>query len=141
MQNNLLVLDASIAIKWFHGEPDSEAAERIRDRIVNGELRIMVPPLFFYEVANALTCKAGSEVDAIMAAHKVLTSLPFQVVEVIYSLLTDAIHIAHRHHLSVYDAIYVALAISTGGTLLTADERLARLIGGPTVQLLKEYEK
>lgn len=48
MQNNLVVLDASIAIKWFHTEPDSEAAERIRGRIVNGELRIVVPPLFFY---------------------------------------------------------------------------------------------
>lgn len=140
MQNNLLVLDASIAIKWFHGEPDSEAAERIRDRIVNRELRIVVPSLFFYEVANALTCKAGSEVNAILEAHKVLTGLPLQIVEVINSVLADAIQVAHRHHLSIYDAIYVALAMSIDGILLTADEKLARLVGTPTVQLLKDYQ-
>lgn len=140
MENNLIVLDASVVVKWFHEEPDSREAELLQESIAKGELRVVVPPLLFYEVANALTFKAGSAVEQVLAAHKILTSLPFQVVEVIYTILEDAIRIADHHHISVYDAIYVALAISVEASLVTADEKLAKLVGTPTIQLLSEFK-
>lgn len=52
------------------------------------------------------------------------------------SINANGSRIAHQNHLSVYDAIYVALAILSGATLVTADEKLAETIGSPAVQLL-----
>lgn len=136
MPANLIVVDASVVVKWFHEEEDTKEAEKLQEQIARGEIRAIVPPLSFYEVANVLTLKAGSAVEEIIAAHHVLENLPFQVVEVIHTVLEEAIRIAHQHHLSVYDAVYVALAILSGATLITADKRLVETIGSPTVQLL-----
>lgn len=139
MPANLIVLDASVVVKWFHEEEDTAQAERLQEQIARGEIRAIVPPLLFYEVANVLTLKAGSEIEEAIAAHHVLENLPFQVQEVIHTVLEEAIRIAHQNHLSVYDAIYVALAIWSGATLVTADEKLAEAIGSPTVQLLSRF--
>lgn len=140
MENNIIVLDASIVVKWFHEEENTDVAVVVRERILSGELLAIVPPLLFYEVDNALNFKAGSQVEAIIAIHTILTTLPFQVVEVVHTIINDAIRIAHHHRTSVYDAIYVALAISIDAPLLTADKKLANLIGAPTIQLLSEYK-
>ena len=136
MPSNLIIIDASIAVKWFHEEVDSKQAEALQERIVKGEVRAMVPPLFFYEVANALMFKARSEAEQVSLAHQVLRSMPLQVVEVIYTIFPDAIHIARKYKLSVYDSVYVALAVSTGVPLITADQNLFRVIGAPIAALL-----
>lgn len=138
MPADLIVVDASVAVKWFHEEEDTDIAEKLQEQIARGEIRAIVPPLLFYEVANVLTLKAGSEIEQIVEAHKVLENLPFQVVEVIHTVLEEAIRIAHQNHLSVYDSIYVALAILSGATLITADRKLAETFNSPIVQLLDQ---
>lgn len=138
MQNNAVVLDASVAVKWFHEEPDTKQAEILQERIVRGEVHAIVPPLLFYEVMNALVLKAGSEVEEIIAAHNVLRQLPLQIVEVIGGLMADAILLAHKYHLSMYDAVYVALAVFTDATLITADKKLVEAVKLPNVRLLSE---
>lgn len=136
MPADLIVLDASVVVKWFHEEEGTQAAEQLQKRIADGEIRAIVPPLLFYEVANVLTLKAGSETEDVIAAHNILENFPFQVVEVIHAVLEEAIRVARERQLSVYDAIYVALAILSGATLITADKKLAEAIGSPLVQLL-----
>ena len=136
MPANLIVLDASVVVKWFHEEADTKQAEKLQGQIARGEIVAIVPLLLFYEVANVLTLKAGSEIEEVIAAHHVLENLPFQVVEAIDTVLEEAIRLAYQHRLSVYDAIYLALAILSGATLITADEKLAGTIGSPTVRLL-----
>jgi predicted nucleic acid-binding protein len=138
MENDTFVIDASVAVKWFHQEPDTRQAEILEERIAGGDIRAIVPPLLFYEVANALTLKAGSHLEEIIAAHHILVSLPFHVTEVLYTILEDAILIARRHRLSVYDAIYVALAIASHASLVTADKKLAEAVGAPVVLLLSD---
>ncbi len=140
MPANLIVLDASVAVKWFHEEKDTDRAEKLQEQIARGEVRALVPPLLFYEVANVLTVKSGSDIEQVINAHQVLENLPFQVVEVIHTVLEEAIRIAYQNRISVYDAIYVALAILSGATLVTADEKLSKIIGSPTVDLLSQYK-
>lgn len=123
MQNDSIVVDASVAVKWFHEELDTGDAEAVERQIAEGEVRAFVPPLLFYEVANALTLKAASEIEEVIAAHRLLERLPFQIVEVAHGILEDAIRIAHQRHISVYDAVYVALAVFCGATLVTADKK------------------
>jgi predicted nucleic acid-binding protein len=45
-------------------------------------------------------------------------------------LLFDAVQIGLAHTLSTYDALYVALAQRTGAPLISADERLLRVVRG-----------
>lgn len=139
MPSNLVVIDASVAVKWFHEEPDTPQAEALEKRIARGEIRALAPSLLFYEVANALVFKAGSELTEIIAAYNILTGLPFQIVEVVHTLLEDAIRIAHHHRISVYDAIYVALALFSGAVLVTADKKLVDAMHSSTVQHLSEF--
>ncbi|MEM2941687.1 MAG: type II toxin-antitoxin system VapC family toxin, partial [Thermoproteota archaeon] len=49
-----LVLDASVIVKWFSIEEDSDIAVEIRDKHVEGVLSIVSPDLALYEVVNAL---------------------------------------------------------------------------------------
>lgn len=140
MQNNLIVLDASVAVKWFHEEPDTADAEMIQRHIIGGEVRALVPPLLFYEVVNALVFKAGAEVDGIIAAKRVLEQMPFQIVNT-ESMLEDAIRIAHQYHISVYDAIYAALAAFSGALLVTADKKLTNALASPHACLLSDFVK
>lgn len=139
MQNNAIVLDASVAIKWFHEESDTVDAEAVQEWVANGEVRALVPPLLFYEVANALTFKASSRVEEIIAAHRLLEQMPFQVVEVAHAILEDAIRVAHQHRISVYDAIYIALALFSGARLVTADKKLVGAVKSPVVSLLSDF--
>lgn len=136
MPASLVVLDASIVIKWFHEEAGTDKAVKIQEQIARGEIRAIVPPLLFYEVANVLTLKAGSNIEEVISAHQVLENLPLQVVEVIHTTLEEAIRLASQHKLSVYDAVYVALAILSGAILITADEKLVKAIDSPIVQQL-----
>jgi predicted nucleic acid-binding protein len=138
MPDNLIVVDASVVIKWFHEEEGTKAAEKLQQQIAKGELRAIVPPLLFYEVANVLTVKADSEIEQVVETLKVLENLPFQVVEVSPMVLEEAIRLAHQNHISVYDAIYVALAILSEARLVTADVKLMKAIGSP-VELLGKH--
>ncbi len=45
-------------------------------------------------------------------------------------LMEAALEIALAHGRTVYDAIYVALAVARDCALVTADERLVRALGG-----------
>ena len=75
LKASLVVLDASVVIKWFHEEAGTDKAEIIQEQIACGEIRAIVPPLLFYEVANVLTLKAGSSIEEVVAAHHVLENL------------------------------------------------------------------
>lgn len=88
------------------------------------------PDLIYGEVANALLryVRAGqlAASDAEKAMQLIL-AVPIRVVS-LRSLAADALTLAHRLGLSVYDATYVLLTEATGATLVTADRRLAAAV-------------
>ena len=49
-----VVVDASVAPKWYLEEEYSDKARLLRDSFVTGSLSVSVPTLFFYETLNAL---------------------------------------------------------------------------------------
>jgi predicted nucleic acid-binding protein len=54
------------------------------------------------------------------------------------TLATSALSIAQAHHRSVYDSLYLALALESGCEFVTSDERLFNAIGSqfPQIKLL-----
>jgi predicted nucleic acid-binding protein len=88
--------------------------------------------LFFAEFANILwkaqlrgRCGAAFAESAIREVVSMgSTSLSS------FSLIEAAIQIARGYQRTVYDCIYVAMAMEPGCAMITADERLAALLGG-----------
>lgn len=119
------VLDASVTMSWFLSEESSAEAVRLRERLTSE--RAIVPSLWLYEVANALTIAArrgrlSTELVADCAA--IVASLPIDVSEPARDM-TAVLDLASRHGLSAYDAAYLQLAITSDLPLATFDHRLA----------------
>jgi predicted nucleic acid-binding protein len=127
------VLDASVAAKWFlphAGETLVEESLEILNDYAKGRTALLVPDLFWPELGNIFwkAVRAGrmsreSAEEAVLA----ITSQKFPTSSSL-PLLSDAFGIAVSFQRTVYDSIYVALAITSGRPLLTADERLANAL-------------
>jgi predicted nucleic acid-binding protein len=131
---NLMVLDASVAAKWFLPPRDeqlvSEALKLFRDYDA-GRVRLIVPDLFWVEFGSiarkAVRRQRWSQSEADTAVTRV-RELELESFDC-KSLLRAAFNIASVGGRSVYDAIYVALATETRSTMITADERLVNALG------------
>ena len=127
---SLIVLGASVAVKWFLPEKmETLATEALAllDRSGKNEIQIIVPDLFWVEFARVLwkAIRRGNfPEDSADAALASLKRLDFPTVPSL-KLLDNAFQIATAHGRTVYDCLYVALAVQTNSQLITADERLA----------------
>ena len=125
------VIDASVVVQLFFEEQHSEAAERCLKRV--GDL--LAPDLVWVEVANVIWKRQRrgdiSQEDSLGIAGQVL-SLPLRT----YSssdLMADALELAIRFDRSVYDSLYLALAIRSKSCMVTADKRLANALADTPV--------
>jgi predicted nucleic acid-binding protein len=126
----VVVVDASVAVKWFVPEILSDEAARLLD----GAFELAAPDLLWAEVGNILWKKVGRHELTAAEARAVLAALARVPLAVVPSsvLVEAALEIAVAQRRSVYDALYVALAVARAGVLVTGDERLANaLAGGP----------
>lgn len=130
---NLVVVDASVAAKWFlpeKGEAHVYEALALLDKYDNEEIRFVVPDFFYVEVANAIwkAVRVGRVPRAFGdQAIVLLTQRKFPTVPSL-KLVDQAFQIATDHGRTVYDSLYVALADQTKTQLITADERLANAL-------------
>jgi predicted nucleic acid-binding protein len=129
------VVDASVIARWFVGDPQAapvRAARGMRAEALAGQLECHAPRLLFVEVANAIwkECRFGSLPP--LEARALIQDL--SVLDVVAHdhdpLLPDAFELALAHGLTVYDAMYVALALKRQLPLWTQDARLARNASG-----------
>jgi len=125
MAQRSLVIDASIVVKWFSasGEESVPQAVDILERHVGGGLKIVVPDLLYYEVANALVHKKSLTEDKISLALKSLFDLDLETVAISAALMVLSIELARKSGITVYDACYAAIAKDTGTPLVTANPR------------------
>jgi predicted nucleic acid-binding protein len=127
------VVDASVAVKWClpeAGESFVFAARRLLESHSRGELRFLVPDLFWAEFGNVMrkAIRKGktspSETAAALGLIRELGIPTFSSAD----LLPEALNIALPHGCSVYDSLYVALAVRFRTEMITADQRLANVL-------------
>ena len=115
------VVDASAIVALLFNELTREAVvERLRSATLHA------PLLLGFEVANACLKKmraAPVERQALIEAFSLLDELPIAPKAVD---LGEAIILAERAKLTVYDASYLWLAHALGTELVTLDEKLSR---------------
>jgi predicted nucleic acid-binding protein len=125
----LLVVDASVAVKWVLKEPDSDAARRIADRA-----ELLAPDLLWAELGNVLWRHQRSGELTPTDARDLLFTLRAVPVRTyaLFPLLPLALEIAVTIGHSIYDCIYLALADQEDCRVVTADRRLQNAVAsGP----------
>lgn len=124
--SDTFVLDASVGAKWFFQEELEERALRLKEGFQNKEIKVIVPEIFFAELANAcwkrVQRKLISIEDAVMHLD-IMMKLPLKVYS-IRELADVALENALRFGISVYDALYLSLAEVYVCPLITADKAL-----------------
>ena len=119
-----IVVDASVVIKWFIPEADSEKAVKLRDRHIEGSLTLIAPDLLVYEVANALTYHPDLSVDEIKQDLEALLMMDLDLIQPSGEFVSSIAEDARKYAVSVYDSSYIALAEATSSSLITADRKL-----------------
>jgi predicted nucleic acid-binding protein len=128
---NLLVIDVSVAAKWsLRDETLVEEAVALLNSHGRREIELIVPDLFWAEFGNILwkairrsrCTPAGAEANIAAVKDLNLTTVPSS------GLIEQAFKIATRFNRTVYDSLYVALAVESRAQLITADEKMANAL-------------
>ena len=118
-----LVIDASIALKWFLANAADEQnvteAVALLAAIENGDHEIVQPPHWLAEVISVLARRAPNVVSASLTFF---ARLP-RVDSAGDAVLLRAAEMSARLNHHLFDTLYHAVALEHGGTLVTADER------------------
>ena len=121
-----LVVDASVAVKWFIRDPNEEndvvSAVDILAGIGENSIKVIQPPHWIAEVTAVL---ARLQPDLSDDAIDLLDAmeLPTRAESSVYKL---ASHLATELNHHLFDTLYHALALQDNATLLTADHRYFR---------------
>jgi len=128
------ILDASVGAKWFlppAAEPLAQQAQHLLENYTKGQVRLMVPDLFWSELGNVFwKSSLRGRLSKDQAANSITQArqLGLLVLPTI-DLVSQAFKIAVTSGRTVYDSIYIAAAVSENTELLTADERLVNATG------------
>ena len=118
------VLDVNVALKWVLNEVDSTKARRLRDDWRARIHELIVPDVFPFEAAHALTRAERRRLiaDAAQFWGEIMADCPqlFPSLPLAHRALT----ISRQARIGFYDCLYVALAEREGCELVTADTRM-----------------
>ena len=118
----MLIVDASVALKWVLEEEGSASA-----RALFGAEDLLAPDFLLLECANVLATKTRRRDVSEAGAASALDLLRTGPVR----FLPTAPYVLRAHALAVelgrsaYDCLYLAAALTEGGAMITADSRFA----------------
>jgi predicted nucleic acid-binding protein len=130
---NVLVFDASVAAKWVlpgAEEPLRDEALRLLKQWLENKIHLIVPDFFWVELTNVLwkaVLRGRCTKEAAVAALSTLLDYPIPTLPSM-PLLNRALQNGVLNRRSVYDSIYVILALEAEAQLVTADEKLANAL-------------
>jgi predicted nucleic acid-binding protein len=116
------VIDASVAVKWFIPEVHSASALRFLEE----GIYLCAPDLLIPEFGNTLWKKTERREMTVAEAQEIVEAIDNMPVELFSTalLLRAAFEIATGLKRTVYDSLYLALAVSQKAALVTADRKL-----------------
>jgi len=131
------VLDASVAVAWCFEDESNHDADQVLDLMVKATA--LVPVTWTVEVSNALLAgerRRRSRPADTAQALDLLGSLNIRVDDESAPEPGQLVSLARAERLSVYDALYLWLAIRKGLPLATLDGGLQRASRSAGVKLM-----
>jgi predicted nucleic acid-binding protein len=115
-----LIVDASVAVKWFAKEDRAAEARAILDEQDLAAPEFLLLELFhiLWNLARHGQFHAQDIEPSLHHARDAFLNLAPQEV-----LFRDACALAQRHSHAIYDCLYIALAQRERATLVTADDK------------------
>jgi len=119
-----IVVDASVAVKWFLAEDRSSAAQKLRR--VGADL--IAPSSVIFEVYHALweAARTGRAPPTLPLEGAPLIPLPFTRLVPMADLFPRAAVLADELRHPIYDCAYLALAQQEDAEVVTADRDMSR---------------
>jgi predicted nucleic acid-binding protein len=135
-----LIVDASVAIKWYLKDTGSDEAHALRGTVDD----LLAPELVIAEVGNAMWKRHLRGQIEIEDALVVIDRVPrmFSWLSSLRELSSAAMRISATLPHPIYDCFYLALAERERSPVVTADQRLlsaAKKLGTVEVRLLGQH--
>ena len=134
-----VVVDASVAVKWFVEEPGSDSANRLLDDYVEERIDVHSTQQLPFEVLNALRYNPEFGLEKLQTAAKALDALGLALHPLQGDYAERTLVNAVNHGVTVYDSGYVSLGEELGLTVYTADEKLIKKVGSKTLFHISRY--
>lgn len=117
--NGVIVVDASVALKWVIDEPGSVAAAKLQGQT------LLAPDLWLIECGNALWTRVRRGLLRAADAVALFARLESAPVRTMPSQLyvAEALQLAADLNHPVYDCLYLATALREDAIVVTADQR------------------
>ncbi|MHB1506328.1 MAG: type II toxin-antitoxin system VapC family toxin [Sulfobacillus sp.] len=128
----IAVLDTSVALAWVLPGERSAQAMRLRDLAVRDGHRLLCPPIFWYEIANALWVASRRDRLSTDGAHQALAALRDFTMESCDADPAACLSLATQCRLAVSDAAYLVISLDRQVPLWSFDQGLvsaARQLG------------
>ena len=118
-----VVIDSSVAFKWFDATEDgaAEALDLLRAH-QRDEIELVAPAHLTLEVVNVLVSRKASP-DELERGIRFLADTDLLIAPVEEWLVVEAARVATSEHITLYDAVFVALAAALDAELVTADRQ------------------
>jgi predicted nucleic acid-binding protein len=124
-----MIVDASVAAKWFVREDELRSEARaVRDALIEERIRLAAPPVLWTEVANAIVHAARRRridqagvlalADFVQVVHPLIDGVAVDPRSIIRTALSVGI--------GANDATYLAAAHQTGSSVITADHGMLK---------------
>jgi predicted nucleic acid-binding protein len=134
-----VVVDASVAFKWFAEEQDSDVARKLVEDYGGGVIDIASVELLPFEVLNALRYAPDVGVEDLKTAALSLDKLGLDLRALRNGLAARCVENTLRYGISVYDSSYLSLGELDDLLVYTADEKLIRKVGGNILKHISSY--
>jgi len=136
------IIDASVILKWFSKdrEKDLEKALQIREDFRDRKIDLFAPELLIYEIVNVLRYKESLKDDLILKAIDSIFAMDI-LIPVSIQIMKDALKLARKHNITVYDSTYISFAQHTGCYFITADNKFFRKLKYmPGIMFISGYD-
>jgi predicted nucleic acid-binding protein len=127
-----VLCDASVVVKWFHDQDESEVtqARMILEAHAAGRLTALVLDLTVYELGNVAVRPLGLPGDRVAEILDRLELICDEGLHLSPPARRDAAELAADHRLTFYDAAYWAVARERGIPFVTSDAELLKVGAG-----------
>jgi predicted nucleic acid-binding protein len=123
-----VVLDASVGVKWLKDEDGSAEARELVRQHGEGEIALLVPDVFVFEILDVARRRFGIDVAAQLWERLKVERI--SVVPSDASSFDEVVAVTQRLECSTYDAVAVVVAEAVGAQLVSADARAHAGVAG-----------
>ena len=130
MKSNKIVVDSSVAIKWFIPQNYSVEANQILSAYQENKLTLIAPDLIYAEIGNIvwkIQRFQGLNPEDAQNIIDLFQKIQINIISA-NELLKDAYEFAVKYQRSVYDSLYIVLSLKENCRFVSADERLYNAI-------------